>query len=100
VLRVLESDERAAAAQLRLETAATEPVVAEVSHAGYDGTELPRDHPAWIKDAVAVSRAAREIVARLRPVAVRVFTFWDHRLRSIVAGGCRVHVDASGSYRL
>lgn len=100
MLRALESEEVALAAQLRLEAAASEPVVAEIGHTDGDTAGLPRDHPRWVKDAVAVSRAAREIIARLRPVAIRVLTFWDHRLRAIAVAGSRLEVDASGSYRL
>ena len=61
---------------------------------------LPRDHPAWQRDVIAVSARARELLARLRPVTVRVLTFWDHVLRGILVGGRRVEVDPSGSYRL
>jgi hypothetical protein len=61
---------------------------------------LPRDHPAWQRDVLSVSARARELIARLRPVTVRVLTFWDHVLRGILVGGRRVEVDPSGSYRL
>lgn len=61
---------------------------------------LPRDHPAWMRDAVAVSARAREFLARLKPIAVRVLTFWDHSVRSINVMGRALHVDASGSYRM
>jgi len=63
-------------------------------------SSLPRDHPAWQRDVLAVSARARELIARLRPVTVRVLTFWDHVLRGIVVGGRRIEVDPSGSYRL
>lgn len=61
---------------------------------------LPRGHPKWVQDGVSISQRARDLVARLKPMAVRVLHFWDHGLRSIVIGGRRVHVDASGSYRV
>ena len=61
---------------------------------------LPSDHPAWAKDTLSLSRRARALLARLRPIAIKVMTFWDHRLRSIVVGGRTLSVDASGSYRL
>lgn len=61
---------------------------------------LPREHPKWVKDAVAVSQRARAIIARLRPIAVRILSFWDHRIRSIGVCGRRIEVDMSGSYRL
>lgn len=61
---------------------------------------LPRDHPAWMRDAIAISARAREWLAKLRPVLVRVLTFWDHAIRSINVSGRMLTVDASGSYRL
>ena len=61
---------------------------------------LPREHPKWVKDAVAVSQRARQFIARLKPIAVRVFSFWDHQARSIGIGARRLSVDFSGSYRL
>lgn len=61
---------------------------------------LPREHPKWIKDALAVSQRARQIIGRLKPVMVRVLTFWDHHARGIAVGGRELSVDISGSYRL
>ena len=61
---------------------------------------LPREHPKWVKDAVAVSQRARQFIARLKPIAVGVLSFWDHHVRSIAIGGRRFSVDFSGSYRL
>jgi hypothetical protein len=61
---------------------------------------LPRDHPAWQRDVLSVSARVRAIVAALRPVALRVLTFWDHAVRSIGVRGRRVEVDPSGCYRL
>jgi hypothetical protein len=61
---------------------------------------LPREHPKWVKDALAVSQRARQLIARLPPVLVRVLTFWDHHVRGIVVGGRELSVDISGSYRL
>ena len=62
--------------------------------------DLPSDHPAWAKDAVALSQRVREFLAKLKPVAMTVLTFWDHRVRSIFIGNRKLSVDASGSYRL
>lgn len=61
---------------------------------------LPREHPKWVKDALAVSQRARQIIAQLRPVVVRVFTFWDHHVRGISIGGRELSIDISGSYRI
>lgn len=60
---------------------------------------LPRDLPQWAKDAVAISRRARQLLARLKPIVVRVLTFWDHRVRSIGIAGRKLSIDPSGSYR-
>lgn len=59
---------------------------------------LPREHPRWVKDAQAVSQRARQLIARLRPLAVRVLTFWDHHVRSLTVAGRRLSIDVSGSY--
>ena len=61
---------------------------------------LPREHPKWVKDALALSQRTRHIIAQLRPVVVRILTFWDHRVRSIAIGGRELTVDVSGSYRI
>jgi len=98
MLRRIELEERTA---LPLEVGAgrSEAIVAAVPEAELETGLLPHDHPRWVKDAVAVSARAREIFAKLRPVAIRVLCFWDHRIRSIVVGDRRVAVDASGCYR-
>jgi hypothetical protein len=61
---------------------------------------LPSDHPPWAKDTLSLSQRARALLGRLRPIAIKVITFWDHRVRSILVGGRALSVDASGSYRL
>ena len=61
---------------------------------------LPRDHPAWMRDSLAVSARARALIASLRPIILKVLNFWDHHVRSITIGGRNVAVDSSGSYRL
>ena len=61
---------------------------------------LPRDHPAWQRDVLSVSARVRAIVAQLRPLAVRVLTFWDHTARSVSIAGRKLEIDPSGSYRL
>jgi len=64
------------------------------------GNQLPADHPPWSKDTLSLSARARALLAKLRPVVIKVIGFWDHRFRSIVVGGRTLSVDASGSYRL
>ncbi|GAC1545682.1 MAG: hypothetical protein NVS2B17_28230 [Candidatus Velthaea sp.] len=61
---------------------------------------LPRDHPAWQRDVLSISRRARALMESVRPVVVRVLTFWDHRVRDITIGTRQFGIDASGSYRL
>ena len=59
---------------------------------------LPREHPRWVKDALAVSQRARRLFAQLRPAAIVVLTFWDHQTRGVTISGQRLGVDSSGSY--
>ncbi|MDQ6931506.1 MAG: hypothetical protein M3126_12660, partial [Candidatus Eremiobacteraeota bacterium] len=56
----------------------TYPFVADVE---IETPILPRDHPPWMRDTIAVSVRARELLARIKPLAVRVLTFWDHTVR-------------------
>ena len=99
MLRRIELDEPNAALPLQIGASRSEAVVPVVAEAELETTLLPHDQPRWVKDAVAVSQRAREIIARLRPAAVHVLSFWDHRIRAIVVGERRVAVDASGCYR-
>jgi NADPH-dependent glutamate synthase beta subunit-like oxidoreductase len=100
VLRRVEAEELTNSLGAVSPARSSEPVVAALAETDLDAGQLPHDHPQWVRDAVAVSRAARDLVARLRPIVVRVMTFWDHGMRCIVVGGRRVGVDASGSYRI
>ncbi len=61
---------------------------------------LPGDHPAWQRDVLSLSSRARAVVAALRPLVVKVLTFWDHRFGDIIIGARTFGVDASGCYRL
>jgi hypothetical protein len=64
-------------------------------------TALPADHPAWQRDVVAISARARAVLTTLRPVVVRIVTFWDHVVRGVGVSGKRtLEVDPSGCYRL
>ena len=84
-----------------LQLCAAQIAVAALPPADVDApATLPRDHPAWQRDVLAVSARVRAIVARLRPVAIRVLTFWDHAVRSITVGRRRLDIDPSGCYRL
>jgi len=99
-VRRVEPEEGVSSTALRLEPSRSEPIVAAVPDGELETALLPHDHPRWVKDAVAVSQRAREIIAKLRPIVIRVLSFWDHRVRSITIGDCRVDVDVSGCYRV
>lgn len=75
-------------------------IVAAVADAEMESPQLPHDHPRWVKDALTLSSRARELLARMRPVAVTILTFWDHRVRAILVGETRIFVDPSGCYRI
>ena len=98
-MRRVEPEEHVNPAVLRLEQNRSEAIVAAVADAELETALLPHDHPRWVKDAVAVSQRARELIAKLRPIIVRVLSFWDHQIRAITVGGRRVTVDSSGCYR-
>ncbi len=66
----------------------------------WGGHSLPSDHPQWMKDTLSISQRARALIAKLKPVVVKVITYWEHHVRSIVIGNERLSIDASGSYRL
>jgi hypothetical protein len=98
--RVDGEDGRTHAAQPHATAIATEQAIAPVGESEAENSLLPRDHPKWARDAVTLSQRAREVIARLRPVLVKILTFWDHRVRSAFVGGSRVSIDPSGSYRI
>jgi hypothetical protein len=101
MLRRIEPEEAATALGIpSSETRSSEPVVPAVAQADLETTGLPHDHPRWVRDAIAVSQRARELLAKLKPVVVAVVSLWDHRLRCIVVGDRRVRIDPSGSYRV
>lgn len=100
MLRRIELDDAPPLIAGGVETGPSRPIVTAVAEAELETALLPQDHPRWVKDAVAASQRARELIARLKPVAIRVLTFWDHRIRSIFVGQQRLEIDASGCYRL
>jgi hypothetical protein len=61
---------------------------------------LPTDHPQWQRDVLSISSRARAAIAELKPLALKVLTYWDHQLRGLVLGTRRLDVDPSGCYRL
>lgn len=100
MLRRVELDDANATIPAQIGATASEAVAPVLADGEFETPLSPHDRPRWVRDAVAVSQRAREIISRLRPVAVRVLSFWDHRMRAIVVGECCVRVDASGSYRI
>jgi hypothetical protein len=99
VLRRIEADERANDARHAPAVEQSDPIVPALPESDFDAFRLPPEHPSWVRDAIALSSRARELVAKLKPAIVAVLCVWDHRFRSIVVAGRRLHVDASGSYR-
>jgi len=79
-----------------LRTAAVLPAAGDED---FETPALPREHPPWARDAAAVSTRARRLLEQLRPIVVRVLSFWDHHARAVLVGGGRLSIDASGSYR-
>jgi hypothetical protein len=101
VLRRVDGEEqRPHVAQPHTGAIPTEQMVAAIGESEAENSLLPRDHPKWARDAVTLSQRAREVIARLRPVVVKILTFWDHRVRNALIGGHRVCIDPSGSYRI
>lgn len=100
MLRRVELDDSNATLSVQIGTTASEAVTPVLADGELETPLSPHDRPRWVRDAIAVSQRAREIIARVRPVAVRVLSFWDHRMRAIVVGECCVRVDASGCYRV
>lgn len=101
MLRRVDAEDRGQhATHLAPQTVEAEHEVSAVGDGELGGSLLPRDHPKWPADALTVSQRARETFARLRPIALRVLTFWDHRVRSITIGTTRLGIDAAGCYRI
>lgn len=100
MLRRVDLEERPISLAAALGLSKSEPIVAAVNEAEPDTALLPHDHPAWVKDSLSVSQRARTLLAKIVPVALRVLTFWDHRVRSTTIAGQRLSIDPSGSYRL
>ena len=100
MLRPIESDEPPRPSLLQaLSPGPSEPIVAPVDSSEFEDSTLPRDHPKWVKDTLTVSARARAVISQLKPVAMRILGFWDHRIRSIAVGDLRVGIDPSGCYR-
>jgi hypothetical protein len=59
---------------------------------------LPREHPRWARDRFTVSAATKALIDRLKPLALRVFGFWDHRVHSLALDEATIGIDACGSY--
>lgn len=101
MLRRLEPDERGLeqAALYTIAPEGSEPV-GQPRLEDAEAELLPRGHPKWVRDGVAISQRARDLVTRLRPVVVRVVRFWDHRFHATVIAGRHLRVDPSGSYQV
>lgn len=102
MLRRVERDERGEgiAARDPREVLHAGRVLAPVRDVEMETPLLPHDHPQWVRDSITVSNRARELFARLKPVVIAIFSFWDHRVRSAVIADARVCIDPTGSYRV
>ncbi len=85
---------------LGVDVASLVPIARPLPEESIAATSLPRDHPAWSRDLVAVSSRTKALLATMRPLIVRVATFWEHRVRSITIGTRALALDAAGCYRL
>ena len=83
--------------QVRLEPTTVRPSIPEVE---LESPVLPRDHPPWMRDAVALSTHAKRLLERVRPLVIRALGFWDHAVLSIHIAGRRVNIDPAGCYRI
>lgn len=84
----------------RIELAGSAPVLALLPDDELETPPLPREHPKWVQDAVAISHRARRLIERVRPAVIQVLSFWDHHVRSIAVAGRHLTIDVSGSYSL
>ena len=66
----------------------------------FETPPLPREHPKWIKDGLAISQRAKQLLESVKRVPLRVLRFWDHAVRSLTVRDRRVSIDSSGSYRM
>jgi len=96
-MRRLELESPGSAHVSRSQPPQTPPLIPDVE---LDSPVLPRDHPQWIRDAVALSDHARRWISRLQPLAIRVLGFWDHAVRCLRVAGRQVSVDPAGCYRV
>jgi hypothetical protein len=60
---------------------------------------LPRDHPKWLRDRFVVSSATKTLLDRLKPFAIRLLGFWDHRTHRLSVEQGTILIDDSGAYR-
>jgi hypothetical protein len=101
MLRRLELDEPVHDRSALNLSAAHDPATIEPSQLALDSDSelLPEGHPKWVRDGISISRRARDAMAMMRPIALRVMHFWDHRVRAVLVAGRRLRVDPTGSYR-
>jgi hypothetical protein len=85
---------------IAIEAAALPSLALHAADETHGAPALPRDHPPWARDLTAISSRTRAALAAIRPVVVRVLTFWDHRVREIGIGSKTLGVDAAGCYRV
>lgn len=79
------------------EAAALSAEVGELDASG--AIVLPRDHPKWMRDRFTITAATKAWLGRIKPIVIRVFSFWDHRVHRLTTEDGTIEVDVSGSYR-
>jgi hypothetical protein len=60
---------------------------------------LPRDHPKWLRDRFVVSSTTKSLRSRIKPFAIRLLGFWDHRAHRLSIEDGTIQIDDSGAYR-
>jgi len=84
----------------RVEAAKATAVAALIPDDEFETPPLPREHPKWIKDGLAISQRAKQLLEGVKRAPLCVLRFWDHAVRSLTIHDRRVSIDSSGSYRM
>jgi hypothetical protein len=79
------------------ETQSTADVIADIE--GIGEIALPHGHPKWLRDRFVVSSTTKALLGRLKPFAIRLFGFWDHRTHRLSIEDGTILIDDSGAYR-
>ena len=100
MLRRIELEQTPPALSARLEAGRSEAVVPAVAQADLETALRRTTIRAGLRTRLPCRSGRGSLSHKLRPVIVRVLSFWDHRIRSIMVGNRCVQVDPSGCYRV